>query len=72
MSPVDLIAGDSNNDNRLDILDFNLIMDCYSEYEGPKACDDEKVIITDLNDDGFVNQTDYNLFVREITIQRGD
>lgn len=70
---VSLVAGDSNNDNRLNILDYNLMLDCYSDLSVAVACNDpKKKIVTDFNDDGAVNQIDYNLFLREIVTQPGD
>lgn len=69
---VALVAGDVNNDNQLNILDYNLILDCYSDLSPAIDCDAQKKLMTDLNDDGAVNQFDYNLFLREISTQPGD
>jgi Mg-chelatase subunit ChlD len=69
---VALVAGDVNNDNQLNILDYNLILDCYSDLMPASNCDATKKVMTDLNDDGNVNQFDYNLFLREISTQPGD
>jgi Mg-chelatase subunit ChlD len=69
---VALVAGDVNNDNKVDILDYNLILDCYSDLSPAVACNATKKVMTDLNDDGDVNQFDYNLFLREISTQPGD
>ncbi len=68
-----MVAGDVNNDNALNILDYNLIFECYSDYSvQPAACTPAKKIAADTNDDGSVNGTDYNLFVRELANQSGD
>ncbi|MBU4098052.1 hypothetical protein KJ980_00215, partial [Patescibacteria group bacterium] len=67
-----LVTGNSNNDNRLNILDYNLLLGCYSDLATATACDPNKKLATDLNDDSFVNQTDYNLFLREIATQSGE
>lgn len=72
MAPITLVAGDTNNDNRLNIIDYNSIIGCYSDLQAAVACTDELKIQTDLNDDSAVNQIDYNLFLREITVQNGD
>ncbi len=73
LAPVYLVAGDANNDNSLSILDFNIILDCYSELEPPRNCNDaDKRLSADLTDDGDVNQFDYNLFLRELSVQVGD
>jgi Mg-chelatase subunit ChlD len=69
--PATLVTGDANNDNKLNILDYNLLLDCYSDLSVAVACDPDKKIATDFNDDSFVNQFDYNLFLREIATQPG-
>lgn len=69
---VTLVTGDFNNDNQLSILDYNALLDCYSDLTLAVACDDAaKKSQADFNDDGFVNQVDYNLFLREIATQPG-
>ena len=72
MTSVALIAGDSNQDNRLSVADYNIIMDCYSDLGNPKNCDANKKLAADITDDGKVNQDDYNLFLRELSVQSGD
>jgi hypothetical protein len=68
-----LVVGDSNNDNKLNILDYNLLLDCYSDLSDPKNCSDQtKKDMTDLTDDGKVNLFDLNLFLRELSNQDGD
>ena len=67
-----LVAGDVNGDNMINILDYNILMGCYSDILPPAFCDPTRQALTDLNDDGSVNQFDYNLFLREITVQAGD
>lgn len=69
---VTVVAGDVNNDNKLDILDYNSLLDCYSDLAAAAACSDDKKVASDLNDDGSVNQVDYNLFLREISTQPGE
>ena len=68
---VTLIAGDVNGDNVLSILDYNLILGCYSDLAPAKACTPEQKLATDINDDGNVNQLDYNLFLRELSRRLG-
>lgn len=68
----DIIAGDANNDNKINILDYNLLVGCYSDLLPAISCTDENKVKTDLNDNGQVNQFDYNLFLREITVQAGN
>ncbi len=67
-----LITGDSNDDNALSILDYNGVLDCFSDLSPARNCTDpNKKAATDLNDDGNVNQFDYNLFLRELSVQAG-
>jgi Mg-chelatase subunit ChlD len=65
------IAGDIMNNNKLDILDYNTLIGCYSDLLSATSCNDTQKTASDLNDDGAVNQFDYNLFLREIAIQPG-
>lgn len=71
ISQVTLIAGDVNDDNALNILDYNLLIGCYSDLAPAVSCTANNKLLTDLNDDGSVNQFDYNLFLREIAVQNG-
>lgn len=64
-----LITGDITNDNKLDISDFNLLLDCFSDLLPARNCNAAKKTTTDISDDGSVNQTDYNLLLREIAVQ---
>jgi hypothetical protein len=68
-----LTTGDINGDNKLSVLDYNVLSDCYSDINTtPHACSDTNKKLSDLNDDGSVNQIDYNLFVRELPKGQGD
>lgn len=68
-----LVAGDTNGDNKLDILDYNTIVGCYTSESQPlpKSCDATRQLLTDLNDNGAVDRHDYNLFLRELSVQGG-
>jgi hypothetical protein len=66
-----LVNGDINGDNTLNILDYNILMGCYSDFLPPTSCTNENKILTDLDDDGVTNQFDYNLFLRELTNREG-
>jgi hypothetical protein len=69
---LSLVTGDVDSDNRLNILDYNQITDCYSDLAPARNCIDTlKKERTDINDDGSVNQFDYNLFLRELKVQPG-
>ncbi len=67
---VSLISGDINNDNLINILDYNILAACYSDLNPAKNCPDPAS--ADLTDDGEVNQFDYNLFLRELSAQAGE
>lgn len=67
-----LVAGDIDGNNLLTVIDYNFILECFSDLDAPApTCTAEKKAASDLTDDGNVNQFDYNLFLREIGVQCG-
>jgi hypothetical protein len=75
MPDVSLITGDVDNDNDIDSADYNIILDCYSDTVAPKNCpasDPNKKLSADLSDDGNVNLIDYNDYIRESSVVKGD
>ena len=72
------IVGDVDGNNQANIIDYNRLMGCYSDFEPPKSCSSSdqpgpsRQPTVDLNDDGFVNQFDYNLMLRVFNFQLGD
>lgn len=73
VTSVSLVAGDVNRDNQLRVSDYDLIMECYTDLLPAKpTCTNQKSIDSDISDDGVVNQDDYNLFLRELSVQAGD
>ena len=73
MPNVSLVTGDINNDNALTILDYNVLIDCYSDLLPARNCSDQnKKASADLSDDGAVNASDYNLFLRELSVVSGE
>ena len=68
---TDLVAGDTNDDNKVNILDYNALIGCYSDLSPAISCNPTLKLQTDLTDDSSVNQVDYNLFLREIATQPG-
>ncbi len=73
MPEATLVVGDSNGDGTLSILDYNIILDCYSDFLAPKNCaDPAKKLKADLSDDGKVNHDDHTLFLRELSVVTGD
>ncbi len=70
---IALVTGDIDDNNKLDILDYNALIGCYTDLlPAPSCVGQAKQLATDINDDGLVNQTDYNLFLREIANQPGE
>ncbi len=70
LPPITLITGDINRDNRLNILDYNLLLGCQdsSLYQ----CDEDTRVMSDLSDNGHVDILDLNLFFRELSVTSGD
>jgi hypothetical protein len=68
---MSLVNGDTNNDAKLDIEDYNIIQGCYSDFDLPPVdCNPTKKAQADIDDDGNVNQFDMNLFLREMSVQQ--
>ncbi len=68
---ISLVTGDIFQDNKLNILDYNLLIGCNSTAPDP-SCTGIVKIQTDLNDNGVIDIHDYNLFLREIANQPGE
>ncbi len=68
---ISLVAGDANNDNKISILDYNMLLGCYSDFAPAANCPGSNKAQTDFTDDGSVNQFDLNLFLREVSVQTG-
>ncbi len=72
--PVNLRMGDINNDNVVDLTDYNILIDCYGQKQTSPACkahnltDQTKGLFADMNDDGTVNGTDYNILLRNFGV----
>lgn len=72
-----LITGNVNNEdlseNRIDYLDYSLLLSCSIYSQDTTACDEDPKNIehSDLNDDGIVNEDDYTLFLKEYANQEG-
>ncbi len=73
---ITLVAGDINNDNAISILDYGQLMACVTAYYvdgGPDAgCPQSQYTLSDLNDDGVVDLSDYNLWLRNSSVEYGD
>lgn len=69
-----LITGDVNNDNKLNILDYQALMSCFANKTQQASCAAPLTNTStgaDLNDDGVVDGVDYNIFIREFSVQQG-
>lgn len=64
-------TGDVNFDGLRNIQDYDIITGCDESIVG-NHCDADSVLKADISDDGVVDFYDYNLFLREISITRGD
>lgn len=74
MPQVNLTAGDIVTSNKIDIADYNVFLSCsvFSKDEGACKSDPDYKKLSDLNDDGLVDQDDYTLLLREWEVQDGD
>ncbi len=63
---VPLTAGDFNNDNVIDIHDYNLALSCFQNTNCPSKTN------VDLNDNGKNDVIDYNLFLSDFKQYEGD
>lgn len=68
---ADLITGDLNQDNSLDVQDFTNVMACFHHES---ACTGDIAILGDLNDNGITDgdNDDMNILQRNFTNREGD
>lgn len=59
---INLSTGDINDDNVLDIFDYNVLITCYGNRSASNLCGTKKAQ-ADLNDDGNVEAVDYNVLL---------
>ena len=82
---TDIVSGDVNNDNSLNALDYNALLDCGYGVLNPLPMEDASSIfntptcqvhqpahLLDTDDNGIINSPDFNLFLRELSVQKGD
>lgn len=85
IAQAQVVAGDTNGDNTLNIIDYNAFLDCGYGVLNPLPIDDKNSLFNkpacqahkpneniDINDNGIVASVDYNLFLRELSVQSGD
>src|SRR3989344_1636249 len=65
MPDITLRVGDINSDARLSILDYSILIGCFSDLLPAKDCDDTRKFNSDITDDGNVNLDDNSLLFRE-------
>ncbi|MDP3988308.1 MAG: hypothetical protein Q8P80_04155 [Candidatus Levybacteria bacterium] len=69
-----LILGDINNDNAIDIQDYNVYLSCYDKKANTSSCANKDAV--DLNDDGKTDtptdMSDFRLLFAAFATQRGD
>lgn len=72
---LSLTTGDINNDNQLDILDYNALISCFNSKQTGASCTNAPSATSpgaDIDDNGSVGGSDYNLFLRELSVQKGN
>ena len=72
---ANLTTGDVDDDNQLTVLDYNILISCSIYSNDQKGLCNQKLnnkTLSDFNDNGAVDEKDYNLFLREYPVQKGD
>jgi hypothetical protein len=64
---ADVQLGDSNNDNKLDIFDLNILLDCWGDLNN---CTGSLKDSADFNGNGAVDLFDYNIFYTNASQRR--
>lgn len=68
LSMVTLVSGDLNNDNRINIQDFSILISCF----GSRQCRPEiRKTLSDFNGDGRISGIDYSRLITNF-FQRGE
>lgn len=65
-----LVIGDINDDNKLTVEDYNVLIGCFASKANTSSCTDKEN--ADLDDDDSVGGVDLNLFLRSLSVQEGD
>src|SRR5205823_2071408 len=71
---ISLVTGDIDKNNQLDIEDYNALVDCFGSKQNSSNCHyapTQQSPGADIDDDGMVGGADYNLFLREVSVQPG-
>lgn len=67
----DLVSSDVNLDDKIDILDWNMIAACYTFPGIPTTCSAQQIEQVDTDDDNDVDDYDLNLFRRDLSSRSG-
>lgn len=73
LTPISLVTGDINNDDQIDIQDYNILISCFGTKQTTSACTMPPTTQSqgaDITDDGSVDGSDYNEFLRELSVQK--
>jgi hypothetical protein len=68
LASIELVPGDVNQDNNLNMVDHSIFISCY----GQKQCPQDQKTKSDFNDDGVIDGKDYNILIRSFAIRSGD
>lgn len=63
--PVRLFAGDVNNDGRVSVVDYNLMLSCSIIAAESGTCSKQARILADLDDNGRVDENDQFIFIKQ-------
>ncbi|MDP3955370.1 MAG: hypothetical protein Q8Q15_03350, partial [bacterium] len=70
MPLITMIVGDINDDNKLNIEDYNILVGCFADKANTNSCIDKEN--SDLDDNDVIDGIDFNLFLRSLSVQEGD
>jgi hypothetical protein len=62
-------VGDIDGNGTINILDYNVLINCYGNKKTTQSCGANKDK-SDFNNDGVIDGVDYNLFLRAILLNR--
>lgn len=74
ISPVNLLPGDIDKNNTVDVLDYNDLLGCFGSKFTTSSCQFQpsgNSTGADLNDDNKVDGVDYNLYIRSLAAHPG-
>lgn len=66
---VALNSGDVNQDNKIDLYDYNIMIGCIQQKP---SCSQAFKALTDLDSNRQTNAADYNIFITQLRFREGD